>query len=81
VDALLGPAGIGSDDDVWIHHCPHGVPITAPDRIEHFPIEIDVLLRHWLPPLVCEPFGGCAGLVDVWATPHRFQLRGLLRPN
>src|SRR5467141_2621627 len=27
VEALLGPAGIGSDEDVWIHGRCHGVPI------------------------------------------------------
>jgi hypothetical protein len=37
----LGPAVIGSDDDVRIQLCRHGLPITAPDRVEHLPVDID----------------------------------------
>ena len=35
-EALLGPAGIGSDEDVWIQDRRHGAPISTAEGVVSF---------------------------------------------
>jgi hypothetical protein len=41
-------------------------------RMDHF----HVRLRHHLPPFLGEPFGACAGLVDVYEDDRAYDLPG-----
>src|ERR1700730_11477501 len=48
VDALLGPAGVGPEEDVWVHVRGHCVPVTASAGSVALPEGLHVLLRHRL---------------------------------
>src|SRR6185312_2756672 len=65
VEPLLRPAGIGSEEDIWIEVSSDRIPITAPPRIVKGAHDLHVLLRHRLPPFLGEAFGGSTRLVDV----------------
>ena len=55
----------GGDLDTFAHEEKQSVNVAIVPCVNDLRVPVDVLLRHRLPPLLGEPFGGCAGLVDV----------------
>src|ERR1700716_1217577 len=79
IDALLGLAGVGADEDERVNVPRYGVPVTARDRGIAVQNDLRIRPRHRLPPFLGKSLSGCAGLVDLEV--DRLPLNHVLYPQ